>query len=208
MPGRDEEKGRADDDRRRSRRFTVGGDAKITPLPSDGIFLPARILDLSLHGCRVDSMPPIDYGVRAEIVLRINDASFRAVGEVRAVRGGSGAGIEFVQMSSGGKDMLADVIQELARFQTHMKKLTSARRDTDAKTFRRQVEEGRVQAEILSRRLPVVRTDLGIEDLGHSSKESSEKRSRDSSKQNPTLSTDNNRIGKDQPLVITVDLFV
>ena len=117
------DKDRADNDRRRSTRFTCGGDAKISRLPSDGIFLPGKILDLSLGGCCVDTTLPIDCGVRAEIVARVNAASFRAVGEVRAIRGRSGAGVEFVHLSTGGKDMLADLVAELARLQAVMNKL-------------------------------------------------------------------------------------
>jgi hypothetical protein len=56
-----------DQNRRRSARFACGGEVKISRLPSDGVFLPGKILDLSFHGCRVDTTVPIDQGVRAEI---------------------------------------------------------------------------------------------------------------------------------------------
>jgi hypothetical protein len=68
-----------DRDRRRSPRFRCGGHAEITCLPSTGILLPGTIRDLSLHGCCVDTSRPIDCGVRAELVVRVNAASFRAV---------------------------------------------------------------------------------------------------------------------------------
>jgi hypothetical protein len=97
-----------DSDRRRSARFICGGFAKISRLPADGIFVPGRIRDLSLHGCCVDTPVPIDCGTRAEIVVRVNAASFRAVGEVKAIRGRSVAGLEFVHLTAGGKDLLAD----------------------------------------------------------------------------------------------------
>jgi len=88
----------ADNDRRRSARFSCSGDAKISRLPSDGSILPGKIVDLSLGGCCVDTTLPIRCGVRAEIVVRVNAASFRALGEVRAIRGPSGSGMEFVQL--------------------------------------------------------------------------------------------------------------
>src|ERR1039458_2317010 len=100
----------ADEDRRRSPRFTCGGHAEIVCLPSTGILVPGTIRDLSLHGCWVDTSLPIDCGARAEIVVRVNADSFRAVGDVRAVRGPSGAGVEFVHLSAGGKDMLAGLV--------------------------------------------------------------------------------------------------
>ena len=152
------DRGRADDDRRRSVRFVCGGHAKISLLPSDGIFVPGMIRDLSLHGCCIDSTLPIDYGTRAEIVLRVNAASFRAVGEVKAIRGRSAAGMEFLQLSTGGKELLADLVTDLARVQAVMNKLKSVRRETDAASFRKQLKEGKRQAAMLSARFPFLGT--------------------------------------------------
>jgi hypothetical protein len=182
-------------DRRRSARFTCGGDAKISRLPSDGIFLPGKVLDLSLHGCRVDTPFPIDCGVRAEIVLRVNASSFRAVGEVRAIRDGLGTGIEFVQLSANGKDMLADLVRELAKLQAAMNKLKSVRRETDAKSFRLQLEEGRLQAARLSKGFAALGTVLSKENL------------RESSELNQSCSADRDGSGEADPLVVAVDLF-
>jgi hypothetical protein len=58
---------------------------------------------------------PIECGARAEIVVRVNSSSLRAVGEVRGIHGNSEAGIPFICLSRGGKDLLA----ELARFRNH-----------------------------------------------------------------------------------------
>ncbi len=190
------ETGRADADRRRSRRFTCGGDAKISLLPSDGICLPGKILDLSLHGCRVDTTLPIDYGTRAEILLRINASSFRAVGEVRAIRGGFGAGIEFVRLSNSGKDMLLDLIQELARLRASLSKFKSGGLETDTKSFRRNLEEGRLQAERLSKRCAALGTLLRSKSPAESSVASQ------------AASAERDEIVETQPLVIAVDLFV
>ena len=183
---------RANNDRRRSTRFSCGGDAKLTRLPSNGVILPGKIRDLSLHGCLIDTTLPIDCGVRAEIVVRVNAASFRAVGEVRATRGGSGAGMEFVHLSAVGKDRLSDVIAELARLQAVMNKLRSVRREMDAESFRGQLETGKLQAAMLSERFPVLRTILKAE----------------GSEPDQAASGDKDRIVEAQPLVITVDIFV
>ena len=157
MPERDgADKNLVDEDRRRSSRFSCGGQAKITWLPSNGIFVPGSIRDLSLHGCRIEIPHPIDRGVRAEIVVRVNAASFRAVGEVRAIRGHSGAGIEFVHLSAGGKDLLSDMIAQLAKLHAVMNKIKSARRETDAESFQRQLENGKRQAIMLSKDFPVL----------------------------------------------------
>jgi len=188
-----------ENDRRRTPRFACGGYAEINCLPSTGILVPGTIRDLSLHGCRVDASSPIDCGARAEIVVRVNAASFRAVSEVRAMRGRSGAGLEFVHMSAAGKDMLAGLVTDLARLQALMNKLKFARREMDAESFRKELEEGRYEAARLSDRFPFLRGILPVE----SSQESSE----ESSQRDGTASAGKNRAAEAQPLVITVDLF-
>jgi hypothetical protein len=153
----------AEEDRRRSPRFSCGGRAEINCLPSSGIFVPGTIRDLSLHGCWVDTLEPIDCGARAEIVVRVNAASFRAVGEVRAVRGPSGAGLEFLHLSLSGKDMLEGLVDELARLQAAMNKLKSARREMNAEAFKKDFEDGKHQAAMLSERFRVLKTVLPVE---------------------------------------------
>jgi len=182
----------ANNDRRRSPRFTCGGHAEINFLPSTGILLPGTIRDLSLHGCCVDTLLPIDCGVRAEIVVRVNAASFRAVGEVRAIRGRSGAGLEFVHLSAGGKDMLAGLTTDLARLQAVMNKLKSTRREINAESFRKELEDGKHQAAMLSDRFPFLRTILPAD---------SEQRLE------PDGGAAKDQIAKTEPLVITVNLF-
>ena len=192
-----------DNDRRRSPRFKCGGEAKISRLPSDGIFVPGKIFDLSLGGCCIDTTLPIDFGVRTEIIVRVNAASFRAVGEVRAIRSRFGAGIEFVHLSAGGKHTLADLVTELARLQAVMNNLKAARREINAESFRKQLEEGKHQAAMLSERFSFLGTIVPAESSGESSKESS----RESSKAGQAASVAEDPIVEAQPLVVRVDLF-
>ena len=201
------ERNTAEEDRRRSARFKCGGEAKISRLPSDGIFVPGKIFDLSLGGCCVDTTLPVDLGVRAEMVVRVNAASFRAVGEVRAIRGRSGAGIEFVHLSAGGKHTLADLVTELARLQAVMNKLKAARREIDAESFRKQLEEGKLQAAMLRERFPFLRTILRAESSRERSGESPEEGSEESSEADQVASVGKHRVVGAQPLVIRVDLF-
>jgi hypothetical protein len=142
-----------DDIRPRNPRFSCGGVAKISLLPSNGLYLSGKILDLSLGGCRVDTTVPIECGARAEIVVHVNSASFRAVGEVRGIRGNSEAGIEFVYLSRGGKDLLADLVAELARLQAVINQLKAARRDAESESFRKQLESGKLLAAMWRERL-------------------------------------------------------
>ena len=157
---------RANDDRRGSQRFSCGGQATISCLPSDGIVLPGKIRDLSLGGCCVDTTLPIARGARAELVVRVNAASFRAVGEVRAIRGHSGACLEFVLLSAGGKGLLADLVTELARLQAVMNDIKSTRREIDPESFRGQLDYRRLQATRLSRRFPLLGTTPPPESSG------------------------------------------
>jgi hypothetical protein len=142
-----------DDDRPRNPRFSCGGLAQISVLPSNGLFLSGKILDLSLGGCCVDTPVPIECGARAEIVVHVNSSSFRAVGEVRGIRGNSEAGIEFVYLSRGGKDLLADLVAELARLQAFINHLKAARRDAESESFRKQLESGKLLAVMWRERL-------------------------------------------------------
>jgi len=186
---------RGDKDRRRSPRFACGGQAEINCLPSTGILLPGTLRDLSLHGCWVDTSRPIDCGARAELVVHVNAVSFRAVGEVRAIRGSSGAGVEFVHLSAGGKDMLADLVTDLARLQALMNKLKSDRCVMDAESFRKEMEDGRYEAARLSERFPFLRGILPVE------------RTNESSEVDGVTSVGKNRTVEGQSLVIAVDLF-
>jgi len=146
-----------DEDRRRSPRFSCGGEAKIVCLPSDGAFLPARMRDLSLGGCCVETASALDCGAQTEIVVRVNSASFRAVSLVKAIRGRAAFGMEFVHLSARGQDMLADVVERLAKLQALMNELRSARRGVEADMLLRELEREGFHAVLLNRPLPVLR---------------------------------------------------
>jgi hypothetical protein len=152
-------------DRRRSPRFSCGGSAEIIYLPSAGIIVPGTIRDLSLHGCWVDTSLPIECGARAEVVLRVKSASFRALGEVRAIRGQSGSGVEFVRLSANGKDMLADLVTDLARLQALMSKLRTDRDMMDAELSIREMEDGNLRKARLRDRFLFLRTILSAENV-------------------------------------------
>jgi hypothetical protein len=185
------EKTNGDDIRPRNPRFSCGGLAKISVLPSNGTFLSAKIRNLSLGGCCVDTPVPIECGTRAEIVVHVNSASFRAVGEVKGIRGNSEAGIEFVYLSRGGKDLLADLIAELARLQAFINHLKAARRDAETESFRKQLESGKLLASMWRERLRSLE--------GLVAAESSE------TDHDPSAGGDPSRGG--QPLVTPVRLF-
>jgi hypothetical protein len=202
-PEHTEEKERGDKERRRTPRFNWGGLVEINRLPSDGIFVPGKIRDLSLRGCCVDTTQPIDRGVRAEIVVRLKTASFRAVGEVRAIRGRSETGIEFIHLSAFGKEMLSDLIAELARMQAFLNQLRSAHPEMDLESFRKELDYRKLHAQMLSTRFPFL-VSIMPED---SPTQGSGDRPGKSSEPGQAAAADKGVIAEKQPLVIPVDIF-
>jgi hypothetical protein len=125
-------------DRRRDPRFSCGGMARILCLPSDGSYLPGKLRDLSLGGCGVLIASPLACGALAEILVRVKASSFRALGQIRAVRGPDDVGVKFLQMSAGGQEMLVELVRELARQRAIAKTVEAARRKPDPEFFARQ----------------------------------------------------------------------
>jgi hypothetical protein len=110
---------------------------------------------------------------------------------VRGIHGNSEAGIEFVYLSRGGKDLLADLIAELARLQAFINHLKAARRDAEMESFRKQLESGKLLASMWRKRL---RSLEGLVPAGSSETDQVASASGDPGKEA-------------QPLVTTVRLF-
>ncbi len=182
----------AEQERRRDPRFSCAGQVKLICLPSDGKFLPGKIHDLSLGGCRLDLKVAPASGSRTELLVRIKEASFRAVGVVKAHHGGSMVGIEFVQLSSGGKEFLSDVIQELATLKALIRKLQASKRSISAEAFREQVEAARIQSLLFETRFPFLETTIAAEVAVH--------------EENPTQQEEKRKVDP-APRVIPVSLF-
>jgi len=141
------------EERRRNPRYNCGGRAKIVRLPSDGILRPGRIHDLSLGGCCLETTSPLECGVMAEVLLRVNTSCFRAIGQVRGLRDGMRICMEFHRLSSRGRDMLAELIEQLAALQSTIDKMKSSGR-TDPELIRR-FFQNRIRARLRSERLPI-----------------------------------------------------
>jgi hypothetical protein len=138
------------EDRRRSPRVSCGGLAKIISLPSDGLTVPAKVLNLSLGGCGIETDFPLKSGTRAEILLNVNVSSFRAACQVRALRAPHGIGLEFVHLSVLGQDMLKELIRELARQRAIASTLRMGRRTPDPK------QRNGARAVLFSATLPII----------------------------------------------------
>jgi len=108
-------------DRRRSRRYGCSGPVQIMGLPWQGALLWGKLSNLGLGGCYIETISPLGWGAQAEIVLRVNDWSMRAIGQVRAVHDHSGIGMEFVRMSTRAHRTLAELMEEMERFRAAMR---------------------------------------------------------------------------------------
>jgi hypothetical protein len=109
-------------------------------LPSDGALLRGTIRNLSLGGCFIETGLLLPCGAQAEILARVEASSFRALAQVRAVLGHSGICMEFIRLSAGGEDMLAELVRHLAKVRTIQDAMGSARLlehpvDAEGETF-------------------------------------------------------------------------
>lgn len=80
-------------------RYSIDEDSVLV-LVSHGLPVKARILDLSLEGCRVRTRDPLTGkpGLPVEITFRVNGSAFRFSGVVRWKGGQNLAGIHFANM--------------------------------------------------------------------------------------------------------------
>jgi c-di-GMP-binding flagellar brake protein YcgR len=96
-------------------RFSVDEDSVLL-LVAHGMPVKARIVDLSLTGCRVRTMDKIKVSVRrpVEIAFKVNGIAFRFSGVVQWSDGYTQLGIRFVNIADRRKKDLAEVIEEMA----------------------------------------------------------------------------------------------
>jgi hypothetical protein len=174
------------DERRRTPRFSCGGEARIYSLPSNGVHVPGKLRNLSLGGVCVDTSHAFDLGARTEILVSVNAASFRSLGLVRAAER-SRACLEFVQMSSGSRGLLTDLIAQFERLAVAVNTLRLERFETEEE-LRREMEKAGVRVARLGGRSLSIPTVIGNDALEN-------------------RSAGQERIVEAAPLVIKVDLF-
>lgn len=143
------ESGLKDGERRRSPRFACGGRATIQCLPFEGVPISGVLRDLSVGGICLEVAEPVEPGARTEVVVSVNAASFRAAALVTGPRAQSGTCLQFLKMSAGGKDVLADMLDRLAKLQALNRKLRASH--MDAETARMLKQSGRFPLEVMRR---------------------------------------------------------
>jgi hypothetical protein len=100
-------------------------------------------------------MLPVGSGEIVEIALNVRSELFQVVGVVKALKQNSEKCIEFEQLGDRAKEMLADVITEMAHLQAAINKFQSTNPDVDVETLEQQVKEGNLTEEEPEPRIPI-----------------------------------------------------
>lgn len=148
----------SDEDRRRHRRVACSGQARISLLPADGALYFGRLRDLSEGGTCLEMPCPLPVGVRAEVLVRIGGMTFRTLGQVRTLNQPR-VGMEFVQISERGRDMLEELLIDFETLQKTVAKLRCERMESAAE-LSRQLKSAGISPAILSDCLPVLTSSI------------------------------------------------
>jgi hypothetical protein len=147
------------EERRRSPRFACSGRARVVSLPFNGVALSGKILDLSLGGCYIETAQPLPCGTLVEVIVQVDASSFRALGQVKDSRDRSRAALEFLQLSAGGRDLLRELVAQLARLRAKEIALHAGDREDDPGPWD-DLDDGSPQAIGMKDRFPVLATLL------------------------------------------------
>lgn len=102
-----------DGDRRQFPRFPFVADVEILTVESK-TKLRARMSDLSLDGCYLDTLNPPPVGTQLRLRVLAGEKSFEALGKVRFCAPGLGIGVAFDKMPAEDWKKLAGVVESLA----------------------------------------------------------------------------------------------
>jgi hypothetical protein len=105
---------RGDQNRRRSRRFQVEGEADLAEIGGRS-HLGGRVEELSEHGCLISAGDLITPGTGLRMVLNIYDVSVALKGNVRYTVENRSVGIEFQEIRQGDRPLLKYVLGELKK---------------------------------------------------------------------------------------------
>ena len=103
---------RRKDERRRSPRFAVRGDAELY-VEGARFAVRGKLTDLSRSGCFVELLPGITLGTKLALVMILSQRQIRAQGVVRSVLTSFGLGIEFEHFEAADLHLLEEVLAEL-----------------------------------------------------------------------------------------------
>jgi hypothetical protein len=117
-----QEKPEPGEELRRAPRLQCSGLAGIQTLPAVEKPCPAKIVNLSIGGCLIESERPLKLAVDeiVELIFCVNHMPFRVRGRVRSIRSETLIGFQFPQLSDRVRMQLQDLVGELI---DHLKKL-------------------------------------------------------------------------------------
>jgi hypothetical protein len=122
---------------RRAPRLQCSGLAGIQTLPAVEKPCPAKIINLSIGGCLIESERPLALAVDeiVELIFCVNQMPFRVRGRVRAIRSETLMGFQFPQISDRVRRQLEDLVGELIEHlaKLHKESLAKHSSDDDAK---------------------------------------------------------------------------
>lgn len=96
-------------ERRLERRFEASLPVEVKS--TQGVSLRAEISDISLSGCYVSTLYPVEVGQAVQVVFWVGDVKISLKGKVRTCVRGVGCGIEFLDVPEPTKKLLADFTQ-------------------------------------------------------------------------------------------------
>jgi hypothetical protein len=105
---------RGGQNRRRSPRFDVAGDADLAMIGGQSS-IAGRVKQLSKHGCLISAGDLITPGTSLRIVLNIYDVSVALKGNVKYTAENSSMGVEFREIRQGDRPLLDYMLSQLKR---------------------------------------------------------------------------------------------
>lgn len=100
-------------DRRQYARFRCPGNVQLSR-SQGGQQVWAKLGDLSLGGCYVDTPVPENIGTKLWLVLHLQDNKISAAGEVRSCVPALGMGVQFTSFGTGSREILKQVVERLS----------------------------------------------------------------------------------------------
>ncbi len=105
---------RGDQNRRRSRRFQVEGDADVAEI-GGRFHLAGRLEQISEHGCRISVGNLLTPGTGLRLALNIYDVSVALKGNVKYAAENRSMGVEFREIRQGDRPLLDYVLSQLKK---------------------------------------------------------------------------------------------
>jgi PilZ domain-containing protein len=100
-------------DKRKSPRYPCEGSARIQEVGNNTATW-AKLADISMHGCYVETATPFRLGTSLALKLDANNYRIEATGEVRVVYSGLGMGISFITMSDEDRARLRELVRSIS----------------------------------------------------------------------------------------------